>query len=426
LIRPSRRLKPLVALAAFALLALGVSACATIKPESLQLSQPAGIGPVHVHFALCTEYEEKCEPNEDEGESQYMLIFVVPSGSVAPQTVTAKPVDGASPIIFHRNEEVVRAASEFSAEFNPEGVFPPEGTEGAGYLSDVFAEEKGATREWTVDFDLSLPKPADGSPYGGPFSGSFISGWRKVDGTHPADRPVDCYEPGGPDPDEATSACVGSTGGDLGVSDLRIGAPPAAQAFVGGSVPIAFPFDFASTAESLPIFNLSAGSTLAGAGLQLSGPTYVPGSPDATTHRSPAASPAVTVAVPGTAQPGTYDVTITARIAGGGSVSQTAKLTVTQPKIKLGKVKLNRAKGTATLSVAVPSAGTLTVAGKGVVKAKKTATAAKTLKILVKAKGKAKAKLEELGKSKVKAKITFKPVNGAVVKKAKSITLKLS
>jgi hypothetical protein len=423
LIRPVRRLKPLLALAAFALLALGVSACATIKPESLQLSQPTGIGPVHVHFALCTEYEETCKPNEDEGESQYMLIFAIPEGSVAPQTVTAEPVDGAAPIVFHRNEEVVRATSEFAAEF--ESVFPPEGTEGAGYLSDVFTEEKGATREWTVDFELGLPKPADGSPYGGPFSGLFVSGWRQVDGTHPADRPVDCYESTGPEPDETIAACVGSTGGELGVSDLRIGAAPEAQAFVGGSAPLAFPFEFASTAESLPSFSLSVGSTLAGAGLQLSSPTYVPGPPTATTHRPPAPAPTVTVTVPGIAQPGTYDVTITAKTAGGASVSQTAKLTVTQPRIKLGKVKLNRAKGTATLSVGVPSAGTLTVAGKGIVKAKKTAREAKTLKILVKAKGKAKAKLEELGNSKVKAKISFKPASGIAVKKSKSITLKL-
>ncbi|HEU5104839.1 MAG TPA: Ig domain-containing protein [Solirubrobacterales bacterium] len=420
--RPVRRLKPLLVLVAFALLALGVSACATIKPESLQMSQPAGIGPVHVHFALCTEYEEKCEPNEDEGESQYMLVFAIPEGSEAPQTLTAKPVDGAAPIVYHRNEEVVRATSEFAAEF--EGTFPPEGSEGVGYLSDVFTEEKGATREWTVDFDLSLPKPADGSPYGGPFSGTFISGWRKVDGTHPADRPVDCYEPNGPEPDETTAACVGSTGGEIGVSDLRIGAPPAAQAFVGGSAPLAYPFDFASTAESLAIFNLSAGSTLAGAGLQLSSPTYVPGSPDATTHRSPAASPAVTVAVPSTAQPGTYDVTITARTAGGATVSRVAKLTVTKPRIKLGRVKFNRAKGTATLAVGVPSAGTLTVAGKGIVKAKKKAKGAGTLKIVVRAKGKAKAKLEETGQAKVKAKISFKPSSGIAAKKTKALVLK--
>ena len=422
MIRPVRRLKPLVILVAFALLALGVSACATIKPESLRMTQPAGIGPVHVHFALCTEYEEKCEPNEDEGESQYMLIFAIPEGSEAPQTVRAEPVDGAAPIAFQRNEEVVRATTELAAEFD--GVFPPEGFEAVGYMSGIYIEEKGAIREWTVDFDLSLPKPADGSPYGGPFSGSFISGWRKVDGTHPADRPVDCYEPTGPN--EATAVCAGSTGGELGVSDLRIAAPLAAQAFVGGSATFAFPFDFAGTAGSLPTFNLSAGSTLAGVGLQLSSPTFVPGAPDATTHRSPTASPTVTVAVPGTAAPGTYDVTITAKTATGGSVSQTAKLTVTQPRIKLGKVKLNRAKGTATLSVGVPSAGTLTVAGKGVVKAKKAAKEAKTLKVLVKAKGKAKAKLEELGKSKVKAKISFKPSSGIAVKKTKSITLKQS
>ena len=48
-----------------------------------------------------------------------------------------------------------------------------------------------------------------------------------------------------------------------------------------------------------------------------------------------------------------------------------AKLKVTKPKLKFGGVRLNTAKGTATLKVKVPGGGSLTVAGKGVAKVKK-------------------------------------------------------
>src|SRR4029079_12036708 len=108
-------------------------------------------------------------------------------------------------------------------------------------------------------------------------------------------------------------------------------------------------------------------------------------------------------------KPGTYDVTLTATAPQGGAVSQVAKLKVTKPKLKFGGVKLNKGKGTATFSVTVPSAGTLTASGKGLVKAKKTAKKAKALKVTIRSKGKTKAQLEELGKAKIKAKISFKP-----------------
>jgi len=44
----------------------------------------------------------------------------------------------------------------------------------------------------------------------------------------------------------------------------------------------------------------------------------------------------------------------------------------------------------------------------------------------IKAKGKAKTALQEEGKVKVKAKISFKPTSGIAVKKTKTITLKQS
>lgn len=422
-----RAAKPALVLIAFAVLAASLSACAHLKPNSLQLSQPAGIGPVKVHFELCTEIgpDEDCGPNDEEGQSQYMLALAVPKGSVAPQAVTAVPKAGGAPIRFTRNEEVTTALQNLAQEFEGEGSYPPEGTESAGYLSAVFDEEKGETREWLVDFEISLPSAADGGTFGGPFQTSVIFGWRKVDGMHPADRPVDCFEPVGEPPTETTAGCGESTSAEIGTSDLRIAPPAPAAAFVGGKTTIAFPFDFASTASPAPSFALAATSTLPNAALALSSPSYAAPALDPTTHRAPAESRGVTVNVPKNAKPGSYAVTINATAPQGGAVSQVATLKVTKPKLKLGGVKLNKAKGTATLSVKVPSVGTLTVAGKDVVKAKKKAKKAKSLKLTIKAKGKSKAQLAETGKAKLKAKISFKPTSGIAVKKTKSITLVL-
>ena len=226
-----------------------------------------------------------------------------------------------------------------------------------------------------------------------------------------------------PDPSSAICPGVGLKG-QVGTSDLKIAVPAKTSAFVGAKAKVTFPLKFASSASPSPSFGLAASSTLSKASLKLSSTTFTPGTPDPSTHLSPPASGSVTVTVPKKAKPGTYEVTLTATTPQGGTATQVAKLKITKPKLKLGGVKLNKANGTATLSVKVPGAGTLTASGKGLVKAKKKAKKAKTLKLTIKAKGKTKAQLEELGKAKVKAKISFKPTSGITVKKSKSITLK--
>lgn len=86
----------------------------------------------------------------------------------------------------------------------------------------------------------------------------------------------------------------------------------------------------------------------------------------------------------------------------------------------LGKVKLNKKNGTATLSVNVPGPGSLSLSGKNVkpqrlgrgATASKTVTAAGTVKLLIRAKGKAKVKLNKTGKAKVKVTVTYTPAPG--------------
>lgn len=421
-----RRVKPALAVVAFAVLSLVLSACVIYKEGSLRLSQPQGIGPVNVHFELCTEPTgSACAPNEDEGQSQYMVGLTVPKGSIAPAIITAAPVSGGPPIVFNRNEEVAREIS-FVGE-GGEGSFPPPGMEAVGYLSAVYTEETGATREWTVDAGFGLPTAADGGSFGGPFDTQIVYGWRQVDGAHPANRPVSCFEPVGEPPSDATAICDFVDQGSVGTSDLRITAPAAASVYIGGSATFAFPLDFASTAANPPGFNLTATSTLPRAKLLLLISAWAPGTPDPTTHRSPVAASTVSVTVPKNAKPGTYDLTLTAKTPQGGTVSQVAKLKVSKAKLSLGAAKLNKTKGIATLSVRIPGAGTVTATGKGIAKVKKPAkkaTKPKTLKLTIKAKGKAKKQLAEEGTAKVTAKITFKPLSGTPVTKTKKITLK--
>jgi len=424
--------KPALLLVALAALAAVISGCAFPKPGSLSVSQPGGIGTVRVHFLICDEpadlekEADKCVPNEDGGQLQYLLGIAVPPGSAAPEQVTAAPLNGGAPIVFHRNAEVAAQIGKLGGvEELP--AWPPAGTEGVGYLSDPYTAVVGPALEWSVDADFGQPVPADGGAFSGPFRAVLAWGVRGVAPAVPANRPVECISPEVKEPSESSAFCF-PTGleAQVGTSDLRIAAPKTTSVFVGGKAQLKYGLAFATTSAPTPSFAMKATSTLKGAKASLVNGTFVPGSLDPTTHRAPAANSTATVSVPAKAKPGTYDVTLTATAPQGGTVTATAKLKVTKPKLKLGAAKLNPAAGTATLKVKVPGAGTLKVAGKGVFKVKKSAKKAKSLTVTIKASGAAKAALLGTGSAKVKPKLTFKPKSGSSVSKTKPITLKLS
>ena len=112
-------------LAAAAILALALSGCALFKPGSLSLAQPEGIGPVSVHFELCTRAEEACDTNKTEGQSQYMLGIAIPKGASAPQTLRAESLNTGAAIAYARNEEVTQAINEVSQKQNGQPWPPP-------------------------------------------------------------------------------------------------------------------------------------------------------------------------------------------------------------------------------------------------------------------------------------------------------------
>jgi hypothetical protein len=439
--RDRRLVSSALALGAAVAVALVIIGCAFPKPGSLSVSQPGGIGSARVHFTLCTLGDEVCGENDEDETVQYLVGIAVPVGSVPPETLTAVPGNGASPIVFTRNEEVSSEMAAASASLQkaiaetPEAVtdstliagpWPPAGLHGFGYISAPVQEFKGQTAEWSVDADFSLPIAADGSPYPGPFAAGLAFGFRTVSAKQSASRPVHCARiEEGFEPNESESFCAGSFQvAQFNTGDLRIGAPTKpVPAFVGGSPQISFPLKFAGGTP--PVFALSATTTAKGGKAKVGSKTFTPASPDPTSHLSPDGTGKVTLTLPPKVKPGTYTVTLTATTPQGVSTAGTAKVKVTKPKLKFGSTKIDPARGTATLKVTVPGAGKLTVKGKGVKTVKKKSKKKKTLKVRIVATGSTAASLGTTGSAKVKIKATFKPTSGISASKKKSVVLKL-
>jgi hypothetical protein len=102
--------------------------------------------------------------------------------------------------------------------------------------------------------------------------------------------------------------------------------------------------------------------------------------------------------------------------AGGGAPSN---------DFSFGKVKRNRKRGTAKLTVIVPGPGELDLAKtKKVKQAEKRAEAAGNVKLRIKPRRKAKRKLNRNGKAKLKANVTYTPAGGDPNTKFKKLKLK--
>ncbi|HVW46422.1 MAG TPA: hypothetical protein VHA76_05170 [Solirubrobacterales bacterium] len=92
-------------------------------------------------------------------------------------------------------------------------------------------------------------------------------------------------------------------------------------------------------------------------------------------------------------------------------------------RIVLRKVKRNAKKGTATLAVSVPGAGTLVLTGKGIGKVSRRATGAARLKLPVRPVGKARRRLARTGSARFRLTLSFVPVGGSVGTATRSVKL---
>jgi len=122
---------------------------------------------------------------------------------------------------------------------------------------------------------------------------------------------------------------------------------------------------------------------------------------------------------------GKRSATLTVNNSCGGTATATASFTVAKA-FKLGKVKLNAKKGTATIKVNALGAGKLTLSGKGLKKQKKTLKKAGKAALAVLPTSKTMSKLVKSGKAKVKATVAFKPQGGKPIKLKKGVVLKLA
>jgi hypothetical protein len=90
----------------------------------------------------------------------------------------------------------------------------------------------------------------------------------------------------------------------------------------------------------------------------------------------------------------------------------------------LGKLKRNKRKGTAKLTVNVPGPGTLALGGKGVKPQQPSVAGGGSPKLKIQAAGTKRKKLKRAGKVKLKTRVTFTPTGGTPASLSKKVKLK--
>lgn len=121
---------------------------------------------------------------------------------------------------------------------------------------------------------------------------------------------------------------------------------------------------------------------------------------------------------------------------GFGNETQDTDIAVCKDRnFSFGKLRRNKKRGTAKLTVTVPGPGTLALVGKGLVRQRpgvalrttnalaKTVNAAGPVKLKIKPKGNKKRRLDSTGAANVKAKVTYTPTGGLPNTKTKRIKL---
>jgi hypothetical protein len=124
------------------------------------------------------------------------------------------------------------------------------------------------------------------------------------------------------------------------------------------------------------------------------------------------------------AAPGSYPVKVTVADAVGRTATSTGTILVkARNHFTIGKLKRNRKRGTATLTIAIPEPGTIVASGKGIKKATVRAAKAGAVKVPLKAVGKSLKRLKAKGKLKAKLKIAYSPVGGDTSTQRHGVTL---
>lgn len=244
---------------------------------------------------------------------QYLVGYLVPDGTTVPDSLSSPDLPGVA---------FVPSAS-YAAALEAQQA-PSPGARWVGYRSEVVTSP--TPKLVHVDADFGLPSVGTGRPFEGPLAITHVVGDREVEGSYPADRPVDCSEqrPAAGGNTELVTACVQDTA-TLEVATRDLSVVPAGVTTVQPGEKAWVPFDARFRGEPDPsaTFALAASTDLPGARAVLDRTTLVPSGNG--TH-----SQTVEVAVPAEAAPGDYRVTLKATV-GGQTRAAIATLRVQRP-----------------------------------------------------------------------------------------------
>ncbi len=124
------------------------------------------------------------------------------------------------------------------------------------------------------------------------------------------------------------------------------------------------------------------------------------------------------------ADPGVYQVAVEATDAAGSTTSTTSQLTiVASNEFAIGRLSLNRSRGTGLLRVEVPGPGRLVLSGRWVRRFSARARRAGSLKLAIVPRAGPRRALERRGALRVRLTIEFDPARGEARRKHKSVTL---
>jgi hypothetical protein len=298
-------------------------------------SQLQTIGDVQLTFTACatnTAAGSTCtnKGNSDAaafpGLSQALIGLRVPVNVTLPPTFTST---GPEALVF-------ADSPGYAAEL--QRLDPaPAGKKWVGYITPSafnYSDTAGPST-FSVQIPAKLGQAPDGSPFTPPLAQDVRLGGREVNTSNPATRPVACGPSlttlfdDDPNPEVSLEHLVAVICVDAGATtntatrDLGVlGGNATGSGAPGSLVSVPFTLRYAGTATAGANFNLSATSTLPNANLAVT-----PGGLAPATNSDTQAL--VAVGIPAGARAGTYDVTLTAKLANGQTRTRIGKLTVT-------------------------------------------------------------------------------------------------
>jgi hypothetical protein len=336
-----RSLRKFLAIATACAAAAALSGCVFIETQSS--AQLDGIGKVQI--------TTRAGGDADGRTVQLLLAYRFPSNAAAPESIATTATSGSPGFTFS-------LSPSFTSELQAKSP-AASGQQWVGYISPALTSPNGRGT-FTVSPSFSLLQSSNGSPFQGPFDYRTVVGFRSIDGTHPASRPVLCASPitgtadngvCATDPNAATIATnLRQSTQDLGILD----APGTESVNQGNVLRVKFGVEFAGDGNPAPTFDLSASTDIPGGIVEPSTPILTPDDGVALLR-------AITQ-VPVDTPPGHYDVTLTATLPGGETRSSTHDVLVTPTTVRCSEYAPTIA-GTPGDDVLVGTSGPDVIAG---------------------------------------------------------------